>query len=96
MSSRYQPYLHNQLLESISPERMQHRKAVRDKFVEQLARYQEKIHPADLDKSRAFIALQDLLCLALSVTEEMEGGAQALQRFDSIADPQRFMEMIHN
>lgn len=96
MSSRYQPYLHNQLLESISPERMQHRKGVRDKFEEQLARHQENIHPADLDKIRAFIELQNLVGRALSVTERMEGGAHALQRFDSIADPQRFMEMVHN
>ena len=96
MSSRYQPYLHNQLLESISPERMQHRKAVRDKFESQLIKHQEDIHPAELDRSRAFIELHNLLGGALSVTRGMEGGTQALQRFDAVADPQRYVERIHN
>ncbi|MGN8278695.1 lipase family protein [Pseudomonas sp. SMN5] len=86
---KYQPYLHNHLLVSISPERNPalREQQERQAFMEQMNEHYDRIHPGELDRNRVFLHLQDLLSQALGCTWEAEGGAEALQRFDSVADP---------
>ncbi|MNR65432.1 hypothetical protein D3C85_1884660 [compost metagenome] len=49
--------------------------------------------PADeYSRNSAFLELQKLIDRALQVTWQTEGGTEALQRFDAIADPMAFYE----
>jgi hypothetical protein len=79
MINAYLPFLHNQLLELSDPERPLERKADRAKFEEQLHRL--GIPEAEKHRNEQFLALQKLLPMALRMTQDMEGGAEALQRF---------------
>jgi len=90
----YQPHLHNQLLESMSSERMRHRKSYRDEFEEQMATHYSRIHPAELDRNRAFLELQRMVDRSLNVSKRAEGGVEALQRFDAVANTEAFHERI--
>ncbi|MCP1446061.1 hypothetical protein J3D54_005193 [Pseudomonas sp. GGS8] len=85
----YQPYMHNQLLESINPAREPLLKEQRErkKFEQQMEDYYESIPEDELARNRVFLGLQNLVGRALSVTWQAEGGAEALQRFDAVADP---------
>ena len=95
--SQYQPYIHNQLLESIDAERdpLLERQIERHKFEQQIKYYYGSIHADELARSRIFLDLQALVDQALHVTQQMEGGAEALQRFNAIADPKAYYEKIY-
>ncbi|MBD8194641.1 lipase family protein [Pseudomonas fluorescens] len=95
--SQYQPYIHNQLLESIDAERdpLLERQIERHKFEQQIKDYYGSIHADELARSRIFLDLQALVDQALHVTQQMEGGAEALQRFNAIADPKAYYEKIY-
>ena len=89
---KYQPYLHNHLVESINPERdpvMRERKE-RQAFVEQMREHYADIHEHERLRNRVFLDLQGLLSESLGSTWEAEGGAEALQRFDGVADPEMY------
>ena len=95
--SQYQPYIHNQLLESIDAERdpLLQRQIARRKFEQQIKEYHGSIHGDELARSRVFLHLQGLLDQALHITQQMEGGAEALQRFNAIADPDAYYEKTY-
>jgi predicted lipase len=95
--SQYQPYIHNQLLESIDAERdpLLERQIERRKFEQQIKDYYGSIHEDELVRSRVFLELQGLLDQALHITRQVEGGADALQRFNAIADPTAYYEKIY-
>ncbi|RON51543.1 lipase family protein [Pseudomonas frederiksbergensis] len=79
MIAAYLPFLHNQLLELSAPERPLERKAQRAKFEEQM--YGAGVPEAERQRNEQFLALQKLLPMALRMTQELEGGPEALQRF---------------
>ena len=95
--SAYQPYIHNQLLESINPARdpLLERQVQRRKFEQQMKEHCGSIHEDELARNRAFLELQGLVDQALRVTQQLEGGTEALQRFDAIADPQAYYEKTY-
>ncbi|MDU9393619.1 lipase family protein [Pseudomonas sp. zfem002] len=95
MSSDYQPYIHNQLLEAINPERMHQRKKHRDVFEQQMADNHARINVAERDRNRAFIELQNMIGRSLRITSRLEGGPEALERFDRVADTKSFHEAIN-
>ncbi|MBT2339754.1 MULTISPECIES: lipase family protein [Pseudomonas] len=89
---KYQPYLHNHLLEAINAERkpLMREQQERQMFVEQMREHCDRIHEDERNRNRVFLHLQGLLGLALGSTWEAEGGIEALQRFDGVADPDMY------
>jgi len=94
---QYQPYLHNQLMESIRPQRdpLLERQTVRQRFEQQMKDYSVRIPEDEYVRNRAFLDLQNQLSQALHVTRQVEGGSEALQRFDAIADPKAYFEKTY-
>ncbi|MCK6186950.1 lipase family protein [Pseudomonas sp. EYE_354] len=95
--SQYQPYIHNQLLESINPERnpLLERQVRRREFERQMEEHGDSIPEDELTRNRIFLDLQRLMDRALRVTHQTEGGTEALERFDAIADPQAYYEKTY-
>ncbi|WP_455884475.1 lipase family protein [Pseudomonas spelaei] len=95
--SQYQPYIHNQLLESINPERnpLLERQVRRRAFERQMEEHGDSIPEDELTRNRIFLDLQRLMDRALRVTHQTEGGTEALERFDAIADSQAYYEKTY-
>lgn len=95
--SNYQPYIHNQLLESLDPERepLLERQVQRQKFEQQMKDHYGSIPEDEFVRNRVFLDLQNQLDQALRITQQAEGGTQALQRFEAVADPQAYYEKIY-
>lgn len=95
--SAYQPYIHNQLLESINPARtpLLERQIQRQKFERQMVEYHSSLLEEEQTRNRVFLDLQRLLDQALRITQQTEGGADALQRFDAIANPSAYYEKTY-
>lgn len=91
----YQPNIHNQLLESISPERMVNRIKDRQKFIDQMEEYRFHIPADELERDRLFLDLHNRVGSALRVTRDELGGTEALERFDSVADPNAYFEFVY-
>ena len=51
--------------------------------------------PFELARNRVFLDLQSRLGDTLRVTQQVDGGAEALQRFDTVADPSACYERAH-
>jgi hypothetical protein len=92
--SQYQPYIHNQLLETMDPERnpLLERQVQRSKFKQQMTDNYATIPTDEYERNSMFLELQKLVDQALSVTQQAEGGTEALQRFNAIADPRAYYE----
>jgi len=93
MASKYLPYIHNQVLELAAPAREMHRKTMRTRFreaVEQKANYS---NPDEVERNREFLALQDMLPVALSRMNENEEGRNALCRFVTVTEEE--VELSH-
>lgn len=95
--SQYQPYIHNQLLESINPARepLLERQVQRSKFERQMEDHAIGIPEDEMLRNQVFLELQKLIDQALKVTRESEGGMEALQRFDAIADTEAYYEKTY-
>jgi hypothetical protein len=52
-------------------------------------------NPFELARNRVFLDLQSRLGETLRVTQQADGGAEALQRFDAVADPEACYERVH-
>jgi hypothetical protein len=96
--SKYQPYMHNQLLESINPERepLLARQEDRQKFEQQMKTHYGSIPEDEYARNRVFLDLQKIVGRALHVTQQTEGGVQALQRFDAVAEPRAYYERTYS
>ncbi|POF40650.1 Pdl protein [Pseudomonas laurylsulfativorans] len=95
--SNYQPYIYGQLLESINPERspLLKRQLDRQKFEQQTRDNYASLVEDELARNRVFLDLQSRLGESLRVTQQADGGAEALQRFDAVADPSACYERTH-
>jgi hypothetical protein len=85
----YQPYIYGQLLESINPERspLLKRQLERHKFQQQTKDNYTNLVEDELERNRLFLDLHSLLGQALQMTHLADGGTEALQRFNAVADP---------
>lgn len=85
----YYAYLFHQLLEAINPARNPKLKLLddREKFETQMKKYYERIPKQESEVHEQLLALQKCVSGTLQVTWQSEGGTEALQRFDAIADP---------
>jgi hypothetical protein len=95
--SKYLPYIYGQLLESISAERdpLLERQTQRQAFERQMKEHAGSTPEDQLARNRLFLELQNQLGKALHITEKAEGGAEALQRFNAVADPQALYEKTY-
>ncbi|NWA03808.1 lipase family protein [Pseudomonas gingeri] len=94
---KYQPYIYGQLLESINAERdpLLGRQTQRQAFEQQMKEHAANTPEDQLARNRLFLDLQYQLGKALQMTEDAEGGVEALQRFNAVADPQAFYEKTY-
>jgi hypothetical protein len=95
--SNYQPYIYGQLLESINPERspLLKRQQDRQSFEQQIRDNYADLVEDELARNQVFLDLQSRLGESLRVTQQADGGAEALQRFDAVADPSACYERAH-
>ncbi|PJI50755.1 MAG: Pdl protein [Pseudomonas sp.] len=87
MSSQYLPFLHNQLLELCAPTLPLERKNERAAFTEQMASGSAKSPEEERKRNELFLALQQLLPQAMVMTEQLEGGGDAIERFAGLERP---------
>lgn len=93
MIGKYLPFLHNSLLELCSPQHTPERIALRARFNETLT--DKRIPEAERVRTQAFLNLEKLLpIMALPVTQQLEGGADALQRFGREREFAELVEII--
>ncbi|PJI50421.1 MAG: Pdl protein [Pseudomonas sp.] len=93
MIGKYLPFLHNSLLELCSPQHTPERIALRARFNETLT--DKRIPGAERVRTQAFLNLEKLLpMVALPVTQQLEGGAEALQRFGREREFAELVEII--
>ena len=81
MAHRYLPYIHNQVLELANPGLPMTRKEMREKFKEELEEASGRANQDELKRNREFLALEDMLPVALRRTQAEETGKNALSRF---------------
>ncbi|WP_268799176.1 lipase family protein [Pseudomonas huanghezhanensis] len=90
--SKYQPYIHDQLMELINParEELLDLQVERNQFEQQMKEHYERIPEDEYSRNQLFLGLQDKMETALRITSESEGGPEALQRFDNVASSKAF------
>ncbi len=86
MAHRYLPYIHNQVLELANPAQEMSRKAMREKFRKEVEKGAPYGNPDEVARNREFLALQDMLPVALSRTQAEETGKNALLRFAAVTE----------
>ncbi|BEM74017.1 hypothetical protein SME36J_51890 (plasmid) [Serratia marcescens] len=86
MAHRYLPYIHNQVLELADPARDMDRKAMRALFRESVEKNANFSNPDEVERNREFLALRDMLSVALRLTQGDETGKNALQRFAAVTE----------
>ncbi len=93
----YVPYLYGQVLECLDPERapLLERQVQRNRFEQQMEVHRGRIPTDELLRNQIFLELQALLHRALHLTGESEGGVEALQRFNAVADPMAHYEKTY-
>ncbi|WP_223543510.1 lipase family protein [Pseudomonas sp. GL-B-12] len=97
LMGNYQPYIYGQLLESINPERspLLKRQLDRQSFEQQIRDNYADLVEDELARNQVFLELQSRLGESLRVTQQADGGAEALQRFDAVADSSACYERAH-
>jgi len=86
MAHRYLPYIHNQLLELADPTRDMNRKEMRVMFREEVEKGAACNNSDEVERNREFLALQDMLPVALRRTQAEETGKNALLRFAAVTE----------
>ncbi len=86
MAHRYLPYIHNQVLELADPARDMDRKAMRALFREGVEQKANFSNPDEVERNREFLALQDMLPMALRLIQAEETGKNALLRFAAVTE----------
>ncbi|NNA01193.1 lipase family protein [Pseudomonas lundensis] len=92
---KYQPYIYGQLIESIDPSRMQERQKNRRQLEAQMLQHGENMPEDELLRDRLFLELQSLVGTTLECTRQIEGGLEAFERFEAVAEDNLYMEMTH-
>ncbi|WP_343648206.1 lipase family protein [Enterobacter sp.] len=86
MAHRYLPYIHNQVLELADPGRDMNRKEMRIMFREEVEKGAAYSNPDEIERNREFLALQDMLPVALKRTQAEVTGRNALLRFAAVTE----------
>ncbi|MNP54826.1 hypothetical protein D3C76_1494160 [compost metagenome] len=85
------------MLECLNAERtpLLERQVQRNRFEQQMQVHRARIPQDELLRNQIFLELQALLHRALHLTGESEGGVEALQRFNAVADPMAHYEKTY-
>ncbi|WP_145582072.1 lipase family protein [Yersinia vastinensis] len=88
MAHRYLPYIHNQVLELANSALPLNRKEAREQFSQIVEKGASSGHynQNEIQRNREFIALQNMLPVALNLTRTEEVGKNALLRFADITE----------
>jgi hypothetical protein len=87
MAHRYLPYIHNQVLELADPELPMSRKEIRERFKEEVDKgASQNANEDEVKRNREFLALQDMLPIALQLTQSEETGKNSLIRFAAVTE----------
>ncbi|HEO0719293.1 TPA: lipase family protein, partial [Yersinia enterocolitica] len=87
MASRYLPYIHNQVLELAAPDLPMNRKKMRERFSQEIEDGAAgHANPDEIQRNREFLALQNMLSVALKRTQAEETGKNALLRFAAVTE----------
>jgi hypothetical protein len=90
--SQYQPYLHNQLLESIDPQLTPARRLQRQKFKQQMTAHGASIPKGELKRNKIFLDMHEKLAGTLRTLEKEDGVQEAMLRFSSVTDVLSYCE----
>src|SRR5690606_40211450 len=88
MSSQYLPYINNQLIELIDPQRDLNRKRIREEFskqVEDSAKLSNSVSIDEVARNRSFLILQSMLSKTLDISTANITWRNSLVRFKNIA-----------
>ncbi|OAT32616.1 class 3 lipase [Buttiauxella brennerae ATCC 51605] len=88
MSSQYLPYINNQLLELIDPQRDLNRKRVREAFskqVDESAKLSDSVSVDEVARNKSFLTLQSMLSKTLDISTTDTTWNNSLARFKHIA-----------
>jgi hypothetical protein len=86
MAAKYLPYIHNQLLELTDPARKMERKEMRTLFREAVEQKANFSNPDEVERNREFLALQNMLPVALRRMSDDEEGRNSLSRFAMVTE----------
>ncbi|AYA09776.1 MULTISPECIES: lipase family protein [Rahnella] len=87
MAHRYLPYIHNQVLELANPDLEMDRKEKRAEFRQEIeATAKGSANQDEVQRNQEFIALQDMLPVALTRTRSEDVGKNALLRFAAVTE----------
>lgn len=87
MAHRYLPYIHNQVLELAAPDLPMKRKAMRERFTREIENGAAgHASPDEAQRNREFLALQNMLPVAIQRTQAEETGKNALIRFATVTE----------
>lgn len=84
IQSKYLPYINNQLIELVDPQRPLERKTKREEFarqVDDMAQSLDKSSADEIARNKLFLALQKLLVATLVIYESSSESINALVRF---------------
>ncbi|MFT2107468.1 lipase family protein [Enterobacter nematophilus] len=88
MSSQYLPYINNQLIELVDPQRDLNRKRIREEFskqVEDSAKLSNSVSLDEVARNRSFLILQSMLSKTLDISTANITWNNSLVRFKNIA-----------
>lgn len=88
MSNKYMPYIKNELIELVDPDRQMERKLNRDRFsltVDNASKSTENTSKHEVERNKLFLSLQDMLPKTLVISKSENGWATALVRFKNTA-----------
>lgn len=94
MAHRYLPYIHNQIRELAAPDLPMTRKDMRERFRQEIEQGASgACHPDEVQRNRQFLALQNMLSVALQRTQTEETGKSALIRFAAVTEEEVELSM---
>ncbi|EOC5808351.1 lipase family protein [Cronobacter turicensis] len=88
MSDQYLPFLNNELIELIDPNREMERKKKREEFSEQVERISKlgkNVSQDEVNRNKMFLVLQDMLPRTLNISQSQDTWSNSLIRFKKIA-----------
>lgn len=84
MSSKYVPFIHNQLIELLVPTKNLESKIAKDEFtslVEESEKMTTGVSSAEVSRNKTFLSLQNALSNALIISSQQKTWGNALSRF---------------
>lgn len=75
MSNKYMPFINNELIELVDPERQMERKLNREKFsrtVDNASKSTENTSKNEVERNKAFLSLQEMMPKTLGIIKDRE------------------------